>query len=71
MRCGTGVGANYREGLKARSKSEYAVKLNVGLMEAEETLYWLELLDGASIVSAERLTSLKPEISELIPFWLR
>jgi four helix bundle protein len=66
LRCGTAVGANYREGLRARSKSEYAAKLNVSLMEAEETLYWLELLEGAGIVSASRLTSLESEMSELM-----
>jgi hypothetical protein len=34
-------------------------------MELEETMYWLELLEGAGIVSSSRLTSLKTEISEL------
>jgi four helix bundle protein len=65
LRSGTAVGANYREGLRARSKSEYAAKLNIGLMELEETLYWLELLEQAGIVSASRLVSLKAQTSEL------
>ena len=30
LRAGTSVGAHYREGLRARSKSEYAAKLNAG-----------------------------------------
>jgi four helix bundle protein len=65
LRSGTAVGANYREGLRARSKSEYAAKLNIGLMELEETLYWLELLEQAGIVSASRLALLKAETCEL------
>lgn len=65
LRSGTAVGANYREGLRARSKSEYAAKLNIGLMELEETLYWLELLEQARIISAPRLAQLKAETSEL------
>lgn len=65
LRCGTAVGANYREGLRARSKSEYAAKLNIGLMEIEETLYWVELLEGAGIVPASRLRSLRVEVSEI------
>ena len=65
LRSGTAVGANYREGLRARSKSEYAAKLNIGLMELEETMYWLELLEGAGIVSSSRLALLKTETSEL------
>lgn len=66
LRCGTGLGANYREGLRARSKSEYAAKLNIGLMEGEETLYWVELLEAAHIMPADRLTELKIELSEIM-----
>ncbi|MGH9351335.1 MAG: four helix bundle protein, partial [Terriglobia bacterium] len=61
LRSGTAVGANYREGLRSRSKSEYAAKLNIGLMEIEETLYWLELLEGSGIVSASRLAAMKED----------
>ena len=65
LRSGTGVGANYREGLRARSKSEYAAKLSIALMELAETLYWLELVERASIMAARRLANLRGEISEL------
>lgn len=65
LRSGTAVGANYREGVRARSKSEHAAKLNIGLMELEETLYWLELMEQAGIVSASRLALLKAETCEL------
>lgn len=66
LRSGTAVGANYREALRSRSKSEYAAKLNIGLLEIEETLYWLELLEGSGIVSSSRLADLKLEAFELI-----
>ena len=65
LRSGTAVGANYREGLRARSKTEYAAKLNLSLMELEETLYWLELLEHAEIVPTARLAPLKSETGEL------
>lgn len=65
LRSGTAVGANYREGLRSRSKLEYAAKLNIGLMEIEETLYWLELLEGSGMVAASRLDAMKTEIGEL------
>jgi len=65
LRSGTAVGANYREGLRARSKSEYATKLNIALMELEETLYWLELLEDANIMPARRLAALKDETGQL------
>jgi four helix bundle protein len=64
LRSGTSVGANYREALRARSRSEYATKLNISLMELEETLYWLELLEAAVLRNAE-VNSLKAESGEL------
>ncbi len=64
LNSGTSVGANYREGLRARSRSEYATKLNISLMELEETLYWLELLEAAVLRSTE-VNSLKAEAGEL------
>ena len=65
LRAGTSVGAHYREGLRARSNAEYAAKLNAGLMELEETLYWLELLEGSDIIAGARLAPLKTELGEL------
>ncbi|MGD0697789.1 MAG: four helix bundle protein [Terriglobia bacterium] len=65
LRSGTAVGANYREGLRARSKSEYAAKLNIGLMELEETLYWFELLEHSQIIPGPKLVPLVTETSEL------
>jgi four helix bundle protein len=65
LRSGTAVGANYREGVRARSKTEYAAKLNLSLMELEETLYWLELLEHAEILPSARLAALKAETGEL------
>jgi four helix bundle protein len=65
LRSGTSVGANYRESIRARSRSEYATKLQLGLMELEETLYWIELLEAIQIFSVAKLAALKGESSEL------
>lgn len=65
LRSGTSVGANYREAVRARSHAEYTTKLQIGLMELEESLYWFELLEGAAIFSSNRLAALKAETSEL------
>jgi four helix bundle protein len=65
LRSGTSVGANFRESLRARSRAEHATKLNLGLMELEESLYWLELLEGAGIKNGQPLDHLKKETGEL------
>lgn len=66
LRSGTSVGANYREAYRARSKAEFIAKIGDCLKEAEETAYWLELLEDAGIVSAARLVEMRAEIDELI-----
>jgi four helix bundle protein len=44
LRSGTSVGAHYREATRARSPAEFISKIEVGLQELEETVYWLESL---------------------------
>jgi four helix bundle protein len=66
LRCGTSVGAHYREGSRARSTAEFISKLEVGIQELDETTYWLELLIESDIVPQERLTDLQNEAQELI-----
>jgi four helix bundle protein len=67
LRPTTSVGANFRESLRARSKSEYAAKLNLGLMELEEPLYWLELLEESNVAPTlkSQISSLQAESGEL------
>ena len=65
LRSGTSVGAHVREGKRARSDAEMISKIEGGLQELEETVYWLELLIEAEIVPAERLHDLLAEADEL------
>ena len=66
LRSGTSVGAHYREASRARSKKEFASKLEGGLAELEETAYWLELLAKTDIVDVARLQPLRDEADELL-----
>lgn len=66
LRSGTSVGANYREAHRARSKAEFVSKIGDCLKEADETLYWLELLLEENVVPARRLGSLVAEANELV-----
>ena len=47
LRSGTSVGANYRAVTRARSRAEFISKLGVVVEEADETVFWLELLEDS------------------------
>ena len=66
LRSGTSVGAHVREGKRSRSNAELISKIEGGLQELEETIYWLELLADAGILQANRLEDLLDEANELI-----
>ncbi len=70
LRAGTSVGANYREADRARSKAEFASKIGDCLKEADETLYWLELLSDEQVVAAKRLAPLIEEANELVSIFV-
>ena len=66
LRSGTSIGANYREACRARSDAELVAKLGIVEQELDETMYWLELLAEAEVVTAARLVELKQEAEELM-----
>ncbi|MGA2868063.1 MAG: four helix bundle protein [Verrucomicrobiota bacterium] len=70
LRSGTSVGANYREANRARSKAEFISKTGDCLKEADETLYWLELLLEEGVLSAKRLEPLVAETGELVAIFI-
>jgi four helix bundle protein len=65
LRSGTSVGANYREANRARSKAEFISKMGECLREADETLYWLELLLGENVVPPAKFQPLFEKSNEL------
>ena len=65
LRSGTSVGANYREASRARSKAEFIAKMGDCLKELDETMYWLELLVEADIVSHDNMTALIDETRQI------
>lgn len=66
LRAGTSVGANYRAARRARSRKEFMAKLGIVEEEADESLFWLELLSETGIVAAERVAALQKEANELL-----
>jgi four helix bundle protein len=66
LRAGGSVGANYREAQRARSKAEYCSKLGDSLREADESLYWMELIEMEGFLTPRRLAQIKDEADQLI-----
>jgi four helix bundle protein len=64
-RSATSVGANYRAACRARSRAEFASKLGTVAEEADESLYWLELIRDGNFVPGKRIASLVSEADEL------
>ena len=65
VRAATLVGANYRSACRARSRAEFAAKLGIALEEADESLYWLELVRDGKLVPEDKLSLLLKEADEL------
>ena len=66
VRPGTSVAANYRAACRARSTADFIAKMGIVEEEADETLFWLELLEESGLVPAAKLTAIKREVDELI-----
>ena len=65
LRSGTSVGANYRSCQRGKSRADFIAKLAIAEEEADESVYWLELLAEASILPSERLLPLLTEAREI------
>ena len=65
LRCGTSVGAHYREAKRGKSNLDFISKIEGALQELDETCYWLELIEKSGIIPAKRLASLRVESVEL------
>ncbi len=65
LRSATSVGANYRAACRAKSKNDFSYKINIVLEEADETCFWLELLEEAELVDPKIIKPLWKEANEL------
>jgi four helix bundle protein len=66
LRCGTAVAANYRAVCRSRSHAEFISKMSVVVEEADETVFWMELLADTGVVPSEKLSLLLTEANELL-----
>ncbi|WP_373514583.1 four helix bundle protein [Persicitalea sp.] len=66
LRSPSSTGANYRAACRARSQAEFFSKLSITIEEADESLFWLEILEESGIVEERKLASLKAETTEIL-----
>ncbi len=66
LRSGTSVGANYRASLRAKSKADMLNKWKIVEEEADETLYWLEILVESNLMPEAKLRPLMMEVEEIL-----
>jgi four helix bundle protein len=70
LRSGTSVGAHFREEQRAKSNLDFISKIEGGMQELEETVYWLELLEETGLCASKGLESLKREADELMAIFV-
>jgi four helix bundle protein len=70
LRSGTSIGANYRAACRARSRAEFIAKLGIVLEEADETVFWLELMRDGEIFPQQKLNDLVTEANELVSIFV-
>jgi four helix bundle protein len=66
IRSATSVGANYRAACRGRSTADVISKLAVVEEEADESLYWMELLVESGITPKEKVENLMSEANEIL-----
>jgi four helix bundle protein len=66
LRGGTAIGALVREAEHAESKADFIHKMSIALKEANETLYWLELLYQGEYIAEQSFQSIRSDSEELI-----
>ena len=66
MKSGTSIGANVREAQRAQSIPDFYSKMNIALKEAEETLYWLELLHESNYLDDKLFNSYYNNCEEIV-----
>ncbi len=66
LRSATSVAANYRAAGRARSKAEFYSKLCIVVEEADEVVFWLEIIQESKMSDSQELILLRKEALELL-----
>ncbi len=66
LRCGTSVGANYRAAKRAKSTADFISKMGTVEEEADESMYWMELIVEAGLMNEDLVSELYQEADEIL-----
>ncbi len=66
LKSATLLAANYRASCRARSRAEFLAKLGIVVEEADETIFWLELLLESGLFNKEQVNGLLDEANQLL-----
>ncbi len=66
LRCGTSVGANYRAACRGRSRADFISKLGIVEEEADEAIYWIEILIKSDLVKQSKVENLLDETRQIL-----
>ena len=66
LRSALSVGANYRAVCRAKSDKDFINKMRIVEEEADETAYWLEIIEESDLLKSDDLRELKREVNELM-----
>ena len=66
LRSGTSVGANYRSACRAKSQADFIAKMGIVEEEADECMYWMELLIDAGITNKKNVKPLLEEANQIV-----
>jgi four helix bundle protein len=63
---GTSIGANYREANRSRSKADFYNKIKISESEANETIYWIEIIQELNWTDNLIIEAIYKESNELL-----
>jgi four helix bundle protein len=66
LRCGTSVAANYRASCRAKSKADFIAKMGIVEEEADESIFWIEMLVDAEYLKRARVADLLDEGDQIL-----
>jgi four helix bundle protein len=70
VKCGTSVGANYRAACRAKSRADFIAKMGIVEEEADESIFWMEVLIESGLMRKELVVDLMEEANQIVSIFV-